>query len=205
MWSHTCVYLSGARDVLGLRLPPHDAYAHYEQAALTGGYRVMHEEFCLVSDFPEILRADENNLPHCENGPSHRWRDGWELYHWHGVRVPGHWIMSPDAVDPAEVLAEDNVEVRAAGIAIIGMAKMLDRLPHDIIDSDPDPLHGDLIRVTLPDLPNPVFYLSAHCPRNGRIMEAVNPTEMDEMTVKGAQAWRLGIPASEFVYPTVRT
>jgi hypothetical protein len=66
-------------------------------------------------------------------------------------------------------------------------------------------MKGDLVEVRLPDLPDPVYYLSAYCPRNGRIMEAVNPSEMDEMTVKGAQAWRLGIPASEFVYPTVRT
>lgn len=205
MWSHWCAYLSGARDVLGLRLPEHEAYSHFEAAALNGGFRVMHEEFCIVSDFPEVLRVDENNLPHCEDGPSHRWRDGWELYHWHGVRVPAHWILSPESVGPAEVLATENVEERAAGIAIIGMAKMLDRLQHEIIDSDPDPMKGDLIKVRLPDLPDPAYYLSANCPRNGRIMEAVDPSEMDEMTVRGAQAWRLGIPASEFVYPTVRT
>ena len=205
MWSHYDSYLCGARDVLGLRLPEHEKYAHWEQASLNGGFRVMHEEFCIVSDFPEVLKVDENNLPHCENGPSHRWRDGWEIYHWHGVKVPAHWIMSPETVDPSEVLSEQNVEVRAAGIAIIGMAKMLDKLQHRIVDSDPDPMKGDLVEVRLPDLPDPVYYLSAHCPRNGRIMEAVNPSEMDEMTVKGAQAWRLGIPASEFVYPTVRT
>ena len=205
MWSYYCSFLSGARDVLGLRLPEHDQYQHWEQAALNGGFRVLHEEFCVVSDFPETLRVDENNLPHCETGPSHRWRDGWELYHWHGVRVPKHWIMDRESVRPAEVLSESNVELRAAGISIMGMARMLDMLPHTIIDSDPDPVHGDLIRVELPGFTEPLYYLSAHCPRNGRIMEAVNPAELDELTVRGAQAWRLGIPASEFVYPETRT
>lgn len=205
MWSYWCAFLSGTRDVLGLNLPEHQAYQHFEDAALNGGFRVMHEEFCIVSDFPEVLKVDDNNQPHCENGPSHRWRDGWALYHWHGVRVPALWIMNPENVDPSEILSEQNVEVRAAGISIIGMAKMLDKLEHKIVDSDPDPMKGDLVEVTLPDLPEPVYYLSAHCPRNGRIMEAVNPSEMDEMTVKGAQAWRLGIPADEFVYPNVRT
>jgi len=205
MLSHISAYYAGMRDVIGLQLPEYENYAYWEQAALNVGFRVMHEEFCIVSDFPEILKVDENNLPHCENGPSHRWRDGWELYHWRGVRVPAQWIMSPETVDPSEVLSEQNVEVRAAGIAIIGMAKMLDKLEHRIVDSDPDPMKGDLVEVRLPDLPDSVYYLSAQCPRNGRIMEAVNHSEMDEMTVKGAQAWRLGIPASEFVYPTVRT
>ena len=165
----------------------------------------MHPEFCIVSDFPEFIKMDENNEPHCEDGPSHRWRDGVEFFFWHGTQVPDHWIMKPETVDPAEILQTREVEVRAAGISIIGMARMLDRLDHRIIDSDPDPLHGDLIEVTIPDLPEPVLYLKAHCPRNGTIMEAVNPAEMDERTVKGAQAWRLGIPASEFIYPSVRT
>lgn len=205
MAAQTDAYLSAARDILGLRLPEHDKYASWEQAAIHGSMRVMHEKFCIVSDFPEVIRTDENHLPHCENGPSHRWRDGWELFHWHGVRVPGHWIMHPENIDPLEVLRSENVEQRAAGISIVGMSRMLDRLPHRIIDSDPDPMRGDLVEVTIPDLPDPVLYLKAHCPRNGTIMEAVNPDEMDERTVRGAQAWRLGIPAAEFTYPEVRT
>jgi hypothetical protein len=202
MWAGFESYLTAMRDVIGLRLPEHEAYAYWEQAAIHGGFRVMHSEFCIVSDFPEFIHVDENNEPHCETGPSHRWRDGWELYHWHGVRVPGHWIMSPENVDPAEILGTREVEVRAAGISIVGMARMLDRLDHEIIDSDPDPLHGDLISVTIPDLPEPVRYLSAHCPRNGRIMEAV-PNNIT--SVIGAQAWRVGIPVSEFQYPEKRT
>ena len=202
MWAGFDAYLTAMRDVIGLRLPEHEAYACWEQAAIHGGFRVMHSEFCIVSDFPEFIRVDANNEPHCETGPSHRWRDGWELYHWHGVRVPGHWIMSPENVDPAEILSTREVEVRAAGISIVGMARMLDRLDHRIIDSDPDPLHGDLISVTIPDLPEPVLYLSAHCPRNGTICEAV-PNNIT--SVIGAQAWRVGIPASEFQYPEKRT
>ena len=200
MWAAYECYLTAARDILGLRLPAHEAYAHWEQAAIHGGFRVMHEKFCIVSDFPEVLRVDDQNRPHCEDGPSHRWRDGWSLYHWHGVRVPAHWIEGTP--DPAEILATREVEVRAAGIAILGMDKMLDRLDHRIIDSDPDPMHGDLIEVLLPDLPDPVRYLRAQCPRNGTICEGVPSTAK---SVLEAQAWRVGIPASEFVYPSKRT
>ena len=82
------------------------------------------------------------------------------------------------------------------------MARMLDKLPHKIIDSDPDPLRGDLIQVTIKDLPDPVRYLSAHCPRNGRIMEAV-PNNIT--SVIGAQAWRVGLLEADFTYPEKRT
>lgn len=202
MWAGYECYLTAARDILGLRLPEHEAYSHWEQAAIHGGFRVMHEEFCMVCDFPEFIRVDQNSQPHCETGPSHRWRDGWELYHWHGVAVPAAWVMDPASVEPYDVLSTIDVEVRAAGISILGMARMLDKLPHAIIDSDPDPLHGDLIRVTIPDLAEPVHYLSAHCPRNGRIMEAV-PNHIT--SVIGAQAWRVGLTAAEFSYPDKRT
>ena len=205
MWAAFECYLTAARDILCLDLPEHKDYAHWEQAAIHGGFRVMHPKFCIVSDFPEYIKMDENNEPHCETGPSHRWRDGVSLYFWHGVQVPGRWIESPESVDPSEILSVENVEQRAAGISILGMSKMLDKLEHKIVDSDVDPAHGDLIQVRLPGLPDPVFYLKAECPRNGKIMEAVNPSEMEELTVKAAQAWRVGLSVSEFNYPSVRT
>jgi len=131
--------------------------------------------------------------------------DGFGVHAWHGTRVPAEWIENTDQIGATEILRTENVEQRAAGVAILGMEKMLNDLEHRIVDSDPDPERGDLIEVKLPDLPNPGFYLRADCPRNGRIMEAVNAAELDEMTVRGAQAWRLGIPASEFIYPEKRT
>lgn len=79
MWAAWECYLTSARDILGLRLPAHEKYDAWERAAIHGGYRYMHEEFCMVSDFPEVLEVDAQNRPHCDSGPSHRWRDGWSL------------------------------------------------------------------------------------------------------------------------------
>lgn len=203
MWAQYVCAMAAMRDVLGLTgLDCWENFAPWEEAAKEGGFRVMHPEFCIVSDFPEFIHTDDQHRPHCENGPSHRWRDGWSLYHWHGVRVPGHWIETPDKVDPAEVLAKNNVEQRAAGIAILGMGRMLDKLDHQIIDSDPDPEHGDLIEVRLPGLTEPARYLKATCPRNGTICEGVPNTVK---SVIEAQAWRVGLTASEFRYPEKRT
>lgn len=209
MWAGYDSYLTACRDILGLKLRAHKAYAHWEQATIHGGFRVMHEEFCMVCDFPEILKTDEQNRPHCENGPSHRWRDGWALYHWHGVRVPDHWIENRDTLDPAEVLQSQNVEQRAAGAAIVGWPKMVSRLKRKIIDGNPDSDMGALIELTLPGLPKPGRFLQANCPRNGTIVEGVpRVSDIDNLpinTVIAAQAWRVGDPQSEYEHPAKRT
>lgn len=209
MWISYDCYLTAYRDILGLRLREHDAYSHWEQAAIHGGFRVMHEKFCIVSDFPEFIKIDAQNRPHCENGPSHRWRDGWSLYHWHGVRIPARWIEQRNTLDPREVIQTKNIEQRAAGAAIIGWPRMAKALKRKIIDGDPDTDLGALIELELPGLPEPGRFLQAVCPRNGTIVEGVpRVSEIDGRpieTVIAAQAWRDGLPASEYQHPLYRT
>ena len=89
-------FLTAARDVLGLRLPSHDRYAAWERCAKLGGFRWMHPEFCLASDFPDYIRINSRGQPHCETGPSHRWSDGWSVWHLNGVRVP-QWLVETHA------------------------------------------------------------------------------------------------------------
>jgi len=169
------------------------------------GWIYPYERICIATERPNVCSVDSNGLIHGDVGPAIAYPDGFQVHAWHGVRVPSKWIERASEVTPTEILSEPNVEKRAAGVAIIGMEKMLDSLDHTVVDSDPDPERGDLIKVNLDGIPRPGFYLRALCPRNGRIMEAVNDQEMDELTVRAAQAWRLGIPASEFIYPERRT
>ena len=209
MWASWDCYLTAARDILGLRLREHENYAHWEQAAIHGGFRWMHEEFCIVSDFPEFIKIDGENQPHCETGPSHRWRDGWSLYHWHGTSVPAHWIEQRKTLDPAEVLRVENVEQRAAGAAIVGWPRMLNLLKARTIDDSGDPNMGALIELTLPGLRKPGRFLKAECPRNGTIVEGVpRISDIDNTpieTVFAAQAWRRGFAESKYKPSTRRT
>jgi hypothetical protein len=209
MWAALPCYLSAARDILGLRLPEHEKYRFWEEAAIHGGFRVMHEKFCIVSDFPEILTVDDQNRPHNETGPSHRWRDGWELYHWHGVNVPKEWIVNRATLDPAEVLNVRDADQRAAGMAIVRWAKAVHLLGRKIIDGDPDTDLGALIELTLPGLREPGRFLQAVCPRNGTIVQGVpRQSEIDGKpitTAVAAQAWCAGLPASAYQHPPIRT
>ena len=105
MESHEEHFVTAARDVLGLRLPGHDRYAAWERCAKLGGIRWMHSEFCLASDFPDYIRINSRGQPHCETGPSHRWSDGWSIWHLNGVQVP-QWLVETraDDLEPRDIL-----------------------------------------------------------------------------------------------------
>lgn len=69
-----------AREVLGLRLPGHAAFAAWEQSAIDTGYRYLHPQFCMVADFPASL-ADKDEAGHTPGTGRrrYRWRDGWAV------------------------------------------------------------------------------------------------------------------------------
>ena len=142
MWSAWPSYLSAFRDVLGLRLPEYEKFEAWERCAIEGGFRFMHEDFCIVSDRPKTLLVDDRNRPHCATGPSHEWRDGWKLWHWHGVRISEdkkHIIEDPELITWQEIEAEDNAEIRRVMIKRYGAeryvtnsgAKIVQHLPVD--------------------------------------------------------------------------
>ena len=130
---------------------------------------------------------------------------------WHGTLVPHHWLTHTDTLDPNEVLAEENVETRAAGVAIIGLARLKDHpsMNYKIIDGDPSSRLGALVEMTLADLPEPGRFLEAMCPRNGTIIEGVPYTsDIDGLAIDSviaAQAWRIGDPQAEYTQSPRRT
>jgi cytoskeletal protein RodZ len=118
-WGQYDSYLSACRDVLGLAgLGCWEKYAAWEECAIEGSWRIMHEEFCIVSDFPEFIRVDIERRPHCETGPSHRWRDGWELYHLDGQRLEKEvWeSITSKAMTFGEIMAIENADIRALAL-----------------------------------------------------------------------------------------
>lgn len=136
MWAGWAGYLSAARDILGLRLPQHRAFDSWEQAAIHGGFRTMLPEFCMVCDFPEVLTVDDQNRPHNATGPSHRWRDGWALHYWHGVRVPEYVIERPHEITTSLIDREQNAEVRRVMVEQYGQGRY-------ILESGAVELHRD--------------------------------------------------------------
>ena len=147
-----------------------------------------------------------DGLLHCEAGPAIAYGDELKVYAWRGVRVPSHWIERRETLSAADVLKHHDVEQRAAGISILGMANLLDDLKHRVIDSDSDPLKGELLEVWVEGLPDSAYYLKFECPRNGRMMEAVNKRELAAPTLAAAKAWHANrVPAHLFNHAQQRS
>jgi hypothetical protein len=200
-WGSYVCYLTAMRDIIGLQLPQFEKFTHWEEAAIQGTFRVMGDDFCIVSDFPEVLKVDDQNRPHCQDGPSHRWRDGWSLYHWHGVQVPEEWIMKPGHLTASMAITWENIEQRRAACEILGWAKILKELKAKIIDTDGDPEIGELVEVNLPDIGKEKF-LRVLC-GTGREFALPVPPEMK--TALEAQSWTWDLKPDEFKVPEVRT
>lgn len=194
-------YFTAFRDIIGLKLPIFEKYKHWEQAAIYGTLRVMHEKFCIVSDFPEVFKMDEENRSHNQTGPSHRWADGWELYHWHGVRIPNEWIKTPGALTAKVAITWKNIEQRRAACELLGWAKILEELNAKVIDTDADPEIGELLEVDIPDIGKEKF-LRALC-GTGRTFAIPVPPNMK--TAMEANAWTYGLNLDDFKVPEVRT
>ena len=148
MWAGFLAYAEGMRDVIGLTgLDCWAKYQAWEDAGREGGFRYMHEEFCIVSDFPEILKVDGRNRPHSEVGPSHRWRDGFEIYHLNGVRLHKElWQSIVNRTIPTkDAIQLKNQEHRTLALQYIGGSKLEKDLGGVVKSKDE---YGSLIELT---------------------------------------------------------
>ena len=133
-WSAWDSFLSFFRDVVKLPLE----YTHYnawEYLAKHSGPRIVHEKFCIISDRPEILQVDEQNRPHCQNGPFCRWRDGSALYAIHGVRIPAWIVLFPERITVRAIDDETNAEIRRVLLSQFGLKRYIQESAVIIVDS----------------------------------------------------------------------
>ena len=134
-WSGADAYLSFFRHIAHLPLD-YAAWDPWETLALHSGPRIVHDDFCMISDRPTLLTVDEQNRPHGDTGPFCRWSDGTALYSVRGVRVPAWVVERPADITVATIDSEQNAEVRRVMLERYGLARYLrdanaERLDHD--------------------------------------------------------------------------
>jgi hypothetical protein len=118
------------------RFKPKDRELYWNKAAVEGSFRYMHTEFCILSDFPESILLDESGRPHCANGPSHRWRDGWALYHIHGVAVTRQIVENPETITIEQIDRESDVTVKRAMMECLGYERYFEKSGGKIVHKD---------------------------------------------------------------------
>jgi hypothetical protein len=163
------------------------------------GWVSFYDTAVIIQDRPEIIRFDDRGLLHAENGPSVRYRDGFSVYSWHGVRIPGEWMTKPPTA--TEALHWDNMEQRRAACEIVGWVNILRELNAKTIDKDDDPMVGELVRVDIPDIGEEQF-LRVLCGTGREFALPVPPTMR---TALEANAWSYDIPEDFIRNLEVRT
>ena len=198
-WSGTTCFLSFFKDIVKLPLD-YTKYEFWEKATIHGSYRIMHPEFCMISDRPRVLKLDDQGRPHCEDGPYIQWSDGMGMYAWHGTMVPEYWIMQRDLLTATDALKWDNVEQRRVACEIVGWNNILKNLNAKTIQKDDDPQIGELVEVEIPEVGTEKF-LRVTC-GTGREFALPVPPNME--TALQANAWTYGIEDFEYK-PEIRT
>jgi hypothetical protein len=165
------------------------------------GWLSMYDTDVVIQKRPTEIHFDENNVLHNETGPAIRYADGFSVYSWHGVRIPGDWIEHKNTkLTPKIALTWANLEQRRCACEILGWAKILKDLKAKVIDEDGDPEIGILVEVNLPDIGKEKF-LKVLC-GTGREFAIPVPPEMK--TALEANAWTYDLQPYEYK-PEVRT
>ena len=168
------------------------------------GWILPFENVCFASERHDVCKLDGRGVIHCEDGPAIHYRDGFSVHAWHGTRVPPNWIEGRANLKASEVMAERNVEVRRAGIEILGWKAIIDQLGGKVIEADADPEIGTVIELSLPDLPRPARFLRVRC-ATGRDFALGLPPDLP--TADGyslphcAQAWAAQLHPAEWRKP----
>ena len=111
------------RDVLGIEAV--ERMRGIMQVAQSAGWWWPFAETCVITDRPSRMEFDGQRLLHSEAGPSISFRDGWELYAWHGVQVPPKVVLNPELLTIGEIEGMTNVEVRRVAIERFGTERFL--------------------------------------------------------------------------------
>jgi hypothetical protein len=209
-WSRNMLY--GCQDAGWLSY--YDWFAHHGLSdicrpleglillAQSAGWTLAYEHVAIVSDRPCILRDEGwRRRLHCDDGPSVAYRDGWELYHWHGQLVPQWVILDPT---PARIEAEPNTEIRRCAIESYGWDRYVVDIDAALVDEADDPGNpGHTLRLyDVPperqpyDEPTRVLVMAnASRDRDGSRRQFAETVPASIGSAVEAAAWQFDVPA----------
>jgi hypothetical protein len=167
-----------------------------EVAHAAGGWW-PHRSGVLLCERPASLALDDQGRLHNGLGPAAHYRDGWQVWAWHGVRVPRRAIEEPQVMTADEIMAEPDVAVRRVMIERVGNERFMREVGPERLAEDPA---GILWRVDLMD-DEPVVCVEVTNASAGpdgiyrRHMLRVPPTVRSP---REAVAWTFGFSAADY-------
>lgn len=163
-------------------------------------YIFPYDKFITISEKPCKILLDQDGELHSENSMAIEWRDGFGFYSLHGVRMCGEeWVCETKSedLDPAKVMAIENVEKRLMAIKKCGIDRILSKLNSKVISTK----GAEYVLHEVELMGSKEKLLQMQNPSESKVhYEWVIP---EIKTVEEALAWRIG--ASKFTEPVAKT
>lgn len=210
-WAAWSSYLSFFGEVAKICQDVYQKGVHYVNAARYGASRIMHPEFCIVSDRQSEIHVETvvgQGRLHREDGPARSWADGFEIHSWHGVTVPAtFWGWTAQ-----EALRETNSEVRRAAFEYLGWDEAVKALGLEPLDVAVDPGNdGNLLELySLPESlydeeVNLLMMVNGSPDRSGDIRRYGETVPAEITTALEAAAWQYSVPVEVYAALERRT
>lgn len=162
------------------------------------GWWTPYKTIAFLQHKPDFIKTDEQKLLHCDNGPAIKYRDGFSVYAWHGIRIPEEWIEDKSSITVQTALEWKNVEQRRVACELLGWEKIIKNTDATVIDEDGDLEIGTLIEIDIPEIGKEKF-LKVRC-GTGRFF--VLPVPPYIKTALSAQCWMWNVKDYK---PEIRT
>ena len=127
------------------------------ELAQCAGWCFTFDDLAIVTERPVSVTFDPEERLHNAETAAIRYSDNWGVFSWHGVQIPPHWILDKKNFTAAEALKCENIEQRQCGCDILGWDKILEEVGGKIVDEDPNPRIGTLIKAKIPDSGDELF------------------------------------------------
>lgn len=165
--------------------------------ASSAGWWWAYDHLAIVCDRPRQILFDDQSRLHSGTGPAVIYPDGWNVYCWHGVRVPANVILAPDTITVSEIESQRNLETRRILMERYG-------IEHYLTDCHAEELHRDkygvLYRRTLDTREQLVMVkvINATPEQDGSRREYFIRVPPHMKTAQEAVAWTFGLRAKDY-------
>lgn len=133
-WANWFAFYEYMKNELGIEYKNLDKYEIFKACQKYGMVFPL-DNLCIVCQPPSVINKNKSGL-HCEDGPALSYTGDNEIYALNGVIMEKKHVMTPaHQISSTDILNEKNVEVRRELIRKVGIERLLNELPHKLLDS----------------------------------------------------------------------
>jgi hypothetical protein len=151
----------------------------------------------ILTERPRVLGRDDEGRLHSDDGPAVAYPDGFSIWASHGVRVPRQVVEAPETLTVAQIVGEENAEVRRVMMERFGHERYLRESDAKLVQQDN---FGKLWRVEFAnDEPLVMVECLNSTPEpDGSVKTYFLRVPPSETTARGALAWTFDVASESY-------